>query len=194
MTKYILHGGYSGIDNELNRTFYEEVARDISNGSTILLCYFASDDPDNPGRFEEHSRRLQEQSTGKEFTFLLASEQNFVEQLQQSEAVFVGGGSTSKLLRILKKFGNLEENLIGKTVAGSSAGAYAIVKYSPFHDVDEPGGEVREGLGLLPLKLACHYESENLPPNPEALALLKSMAPELELVFLRDFEWWVWEG
>jgi len=98
------------------------------------------------------------------------------------------GGSTPKLLGVLRKYESLKENLQGKTVAGSSAGAYAIGKYSAFHD-DESGGKVREGLGLLPVRVVCHYQSADLPPNPEALAILESTAPELDLVLLRDFEW-----
>ena len=89
---------------------------------------------------------------------------------------------------VLKKYPNLKEVLRNKTIAGSSAGAYAIGRYSPFHD-DNSGGEVREGLGLLPLRVVCHYESETSPPNPQALSSIKNMPNNLELVLLRDFEW-----
>jgi len=192
MTKYILHGGYTSTDNELNRTFYEEVARDVPDGGVILLCYFASQDVDNSGRFEEDSQRLKEQSRGKNFAFLLANEENFIEQIKQSDALYIRGGSTPKLLEILKKYDKFKENLNGKTVVGSSAGAYAIGSYSAFHD-DESGGKIREGLRLLPLRVVCHYESLDLPPNPEALSLLKNTAPELDLVLLRDCEWKVFK-
>jgi hypothetical protein len=75
-----------------------------------------------------------------------------------------------------------------KTIAGSSAGAYVIGKFSAFHD-DESGGKVREGLGLLPLRVVAHYKSLDMPPNPEALSLLKETSPEMDMVLLRDFEW-----
>jgi len=81
--------------------------------------------------------------------------------------------------------------LEGKTIAGSSAGAYVIGKYSAFHD-DESGGKIRKGLGLLPLRVVTHYESLDMPPNPEAFELLKNTEPEIELVLLRDFEWKVY--
>lgn len=188
MTKYILHGGYTSTDNELNRTFYEEIARDVPGESTILLCYFASPDEDNSKRFKEDSERIEKQSHGKNLTFVEAQENNFIEQLKQSDALYIRGGSTPKLLGILKKYDDLRKYLDGKTVAGSSAGAYAIGRYSAFHD-DESGGKVREGLGLLPLRVVTHYESKDLPPNPQAFSLLKDMAQELDLVLLRDFEW-----
>ena len=113
---------------------------------------------------------------------------NFIEQLKQADALYVRGGSTPRLLGTLKKYPALEENLNGKTVAGSSAGAYAIGRYSSFHD-DESGGQIREGLGLLPLRVVCHYESADLPPNPKALSSLRELSQDLELVLLRDFEW-----
>lgn len=188
MTKYILHGGYTSTDNELNRTFYEEIARDVPDKSTILLCYFATSGEDNSLRFKQDSDRIKAQSHGKNFTFLFANEKDFIEQLKQSNALYMRGGSTPKLLGILQKYDDLRENLEGKTIAGSSAGAYVIGKYSAFHD-DESGGKVREGLGLLPLRVVTHYESRDMPPNPEALAFLINTAPEIEIVMLRDFEW-----
>ena len=188
MTKYIFHGGYTQTNNELNRTFYEEITRDIPDGGAVLLCYFASPDENNSNRFREDSDRLKEQSHGKNLTFLLANERDFVEQLKQANALYIRGGSTPKLLGILRKFPNFKDNLDGKTVAGSSAGAYAIARYSAFHD-DESGGQIREGLGLLPLRVVCHYESLDLPPNPKAFSSLKNMGKEFDLVLLKDFEW-----
>ena len=188
MTKYILHGGYTSTDNELNRSFYEEITRDVPDGGTVLLCYFVSQEDDNYSRFKEDSEKLKEQSHGKDLTFLLANKKEFIEQLKQSNALYIRGGSTPKLLGVLKKFPDFKENLGGKTVAGSSAGAYAIGRYSAFHD-DELGGQTREGLGLLPLRIVCHYESNDLPPNPKALNTLENMVQYLEIVFLKDFEW-----
>lgn len=192
MTKYILHGGYTSTDNELNHTFYEEITRDVPDKATILLCYFASQEEDNSNRFKEDRGRLNERSHAKDFTFLLANEKDFIEQLKQANALYIRGGSTPKLLRVLKKYTDFKENVDGKTIAGSSAGAYAIGRFSPFHD-DESGGKVREGLGLLPLRVVCHYESPDLPPNPQAFSSLKNMPQELDLVLLRDFEWKVFK-
>ncbi|EFK95069.1 conserved hypothetical protein [sediment metagenome] len=192
MTKFILHGGYTTTVNELNRTFYKEIASDVPDQGTILLCYFASKDEDNTRRFNEDGENISQQSNGKIFNFLLADEKDFIEQLEQSDALYLRGGSTPKLLTALCKHDSFREQLEGKTVAGSSAGAYVIGKYSAFHD-DESGGKVRKGLGLLPLRVVCHYESKDSPPNPEALELLMNTEPELETVLLRDFEWQVFK-
>ncbi len=188
MIKYILHGGYTSTDNDSNRTFYEEIARDVPDQGKILLCYFASKDDDNSGRFKEDCARIKHQSHDKQFTFIEAEEDNFIDQLKLSDALYLRGGSTPKLLTALSKYNGFKEQLEGKTVAGSSAGAYVIGKYSAFHD-DQSGGKVCKGLGLLPLRVVCHHESKDLPPNTEALHLLMNTEPELEMVLLRDFEW-----
>lgn len=193
MTKYILHGGFTRKDNDLNRTFFEEVVRDVPDGGTILLVYFASKGLDELEKSAEDATNFQKQSHEKNLTFLLANEKDFMEQVKKADAIYMRGGSTPKLLEILRKYPDLKECLDGKTFAGSSAGAYAIGCYSPFHD-DESGGEVRKGLGLLPLRVVCHYESPDLPPNPRALASLKNMTPELELLLLKDFEWKVFKA
>ncbi len=188
MIKFILHGGFTSADNEQNRTFYAELARDIPDGGTVLLCYFASKDEDNSRRFEEDCLRVSQYANGKQFTFLLANEAAFIDQLQSSDALYLRGGSTPKLLSTLRQYPDFAAILEGKTVAGSSAGAYAMASYSAFHD-DQSGGVIRQGLGLLPIRLVCHFESTVLPPNPEALKLLLDMEPQLEVVLLRDFEW-----
>ena len=120
MTKFILHGGYTSTDNELNRTFYEEITRDVPDAATILLCYFASQEEDNSNRFKEDSVKIKEQSHGKNLTFLLANEKDFMDQLKQANVLYMRGGSTPKLLRVLGKYDNFKENLDGKTIAGSS--------------------------------------------------------------------------
>ncbi len=192
MTKYILHGGYTRTDNDLNRSFYEEIVRDVSDGATILLCYFASRDTDITRKFGQDSQIFSKWAHGKNLIFLLADESNFMEQLKKADVLYIPGGSTPKLLGILKNYLELKENLDGKTVVGSSAGAYAIGRYSAFHD-DESDGEIREGLGLLPLRVVCHYKSIELPPNSKALNSLKHMGQDLEIVFLGDFEWKVFK-
>ena len=184
MTKFVLHGGFTRRDNELNRTFYKELVKDVPNHGNILLVYFASRYDDVLEVYEEMSMKIQEQSAGKEFSFTQATKEDFMKQLGDADAVYIHGGSTNKLLDVLRTYSDIEKLTAGKTVAGSSAGAYAIAKYGASHSEDR----VREGLGLLPIRLACHYESEELPPAEGAMKVLRESFTELELVLLRDFE------
>ena len=185
MTKFVLHGGFTRRDNELNRTFYKEFVKDVPSHGNILLVYFASRYEDTSEVYEEMSAKLQKQSEDKEFSVAQASKGDFMKQLGDADAVYIHGGSTNKLLDVLRTYSGIEKLTAGKTVAGSSAGAYAIAKYGASHSEDR----VREGLGLLPIRLACHYESEELPPAEGAMKVLRESFTELELVLLKDCEW-----
>lgn len=185
MTKYILHGGYTGKDNESNRSFYKELVRDIPNNSSILSVYFASKDEDNSEKFKGDIETLNRYADGRTFNFLMATQEAFLEQIKQSTVICLHGGDTNKILKILKTYPDLKPLLDGKTVAGSSAGAYALAKFGASHSEEV----VREGLGLVPVRVVCHWESPDLPPSATSMAILKDTAPNLELVFLKDCEW-----
>lgn len=185
MTKYILHGGFTSEDNESNRAFYKEFLQDVPDGGTVLLVHFAAREADTLEKYREHVKRMEGQSKGRNFNFLAATPEKFIEQIKQSDAICLYGGSTSKLMNILRAYQDLKPLFEGKTVAGSSAGAYALARFGPSHHEEK----VREGLGIVPARVVCHYESPTLPPNEKAVAMLENMAPEYELVFLKDFEW-----
>jgi peptidase E len=185
MTKYVLHGGFTRENNEWNRTFYEEMARDVPDGGTVLLVYFASPEDDNSGRAKEDSAAFEAQSHGKKFNFLVATEKDFLVQIKRANAVYFRGGSTEKLIKTLQAYPNLKSLLKDKTVAGSSAGAYMLSTYYASHS----GTESREGLHILPLRLICHSESTELPPTSASVSALMARAQDLELVVLKDFEW-----
>jgi peptidase E len=184
MTKCILHGGFERRDNELNNSFYRELVKDLPDHATLLMVYFASEYEGIREVFTEQTSRIHE-ITGKDMQFVLATEEDFLNQVEAADAIHFRGGHTPKLLATLKQYPELASELVGKTVSGSSAGAYALAQYGPGHS--EKG--IREGLGLVPVRVVCHYESIEMPPNPDSLNELIQMAPELELVQLRDCEW-----
>ena len=129
MTKYILHGGYERKDNELNNSFYREIAEDLPASATLLLVYFASEDEDQEATFKEQANRIRE-IVGKDLNIELASEGKFLEQVEQADAVHFRGGNTPKLLSVLRRYPELPTLLrTKKVVSGSSAGAYALAKY-----------------------------------------------------------------
>jgi len=190
MTKFILHGGFTRHENELNRSFYEEFVRDVPEQGTVLIVHFASREEDTAVAFDEQCRKFAEQAQSKNMSFVKATEENFIEQLKQADAIYFHGGSTNKLLRILRTYPDLKPLMEGKTIAGSSAGAYALAKLGTSHSEDA----MREGLGLVPLRVVCHYESPELPPAEGAISLLKRTAENLELVLLKDCEWQVFRA
>ena len=189
MTKFILHGGFTRIDNELNRGFFKELLADVPDGGIVLMVFFASREEDPANTFKELSERMQAEAPSKKLHFIQASKERFLDEVKGAGALYLHGGSTNKLLKVLREFPTFGQLIEGKTVAGSSAGAYTIAKYGASHSEDA----MREGLGLAPLRVVCHYESLELPPAPGAVAVLERTATELELVLLRDFEWKVFE-
>lgn len=185
MTKYILHGGFERQENELNRSFYRELVIDLPDKATLLLVYFASEYDEHEEAYKEQVKRITE-IINKPINFELATERTFLEQVSRADAVHFRGGHTPKLLSKLQNYPELKSLLTKKkTVSGSSAGAYALAKYGPGHS----SKGIREGLGLVPVRVVCHFESPEMPPNPESYAELIKTAPELALVRLRDYEW-----
>lgn len=185
MTKFILHGGFTRKDNELNHAFHEEFVRDIPDGGTVLHVYFASRSNDTSEVFEEHRKNIAARANDKNLDFLFAAKEDFLDQISQSDAIQLHGGSTNKLLAVLRTYPDLKPLVENKTVAGSSAGAYALARFGASHSEET----VREGLGLVPLRVVCHYESPDLPPKAASVSALKNTAQDLELVLLKDFEW-----
>ena len=186
MATYILHGGFEREDNELNNTFYQQLLKDIPENGTLLLVHFASTHtPEEVKEVHQLQTKRMQELTNKQINVEFATEENFLEQVRSAHAIHMRGGHTPKLLSTLSKYPELLSLFSTKTVSGSSAGAYALAAYGVGHS--EEG--IREGLGLVPVRLICHYESEELPPNPESCVMLENMDSTLELLKLRDFEW-----
>ncbi len=185
-TKYILHGGFTREENESNKAFFQEFVKDIPDDGKVLLVYFASrTDEEQKLSFESHVKTIKENSQGKNLNFQIATKENFIEEISQADAILFNGGSTNKLLAVLRNYPDLKAMFKNKTVAGSSAGAYALAAFGASHSEEA----MREGLGCVPLRVICHYESPKLPPYPKAVELLRNTRQDLELVTLKDYEW-----
>jgi peptidase E len=189
MTKFILHGGYTRDKNELNRSFFEEISKDIPDGGTILFVYFAGKDNEIGEKYEEDKENVVTGAHGKSLNVVLAKEEDFIEQVKQSSAIYIRGGDTAKLLSTLKKYPDFTEAIQGKTIAGSSAGAYVLSTF--FFSNDR--GRVFEGLGILPIRVLCHYQSTKHQTQGSGLESLEQYPQNLELIVLRDYEWRVFE-
>lgn len=190
MTTFVLHGGYTRERNESNAGFYREIVKRLPNKATILLSYFAtSDEKKIPEQFASHGELLTEAAPDKELKFVRASERDLRWQLERADALFLNGGSNEKLIDVLRSYPDLKELLYGKTVAGSSAGAHALSTY--YYSNDD--GKIMEGLGILPFRVVCHFESK-IYKNAHAesgtiLALMNEYPNDLDLITLKDYEW-----
>lgn len=151
---------------------------------TVLLVYFASRSENNDDRIQYDIQKCKEFATTN-LNIVVATPEAFMDQLTIADAVYLRGGSTEKLLEALRRYPNLKEKMVGKTIAGSSAGAYALSTYFSSHYEDV----AQAGLGIAPVRVVTHFGSETMPPRPGAVEVLKNIAPELELIVLREREW-----
>jgi len=156
----------------------------MENG-TILLCYFASGEEDIATRYEGHKNQILEQAGGKKLNFLRATEENFIAQIKNADVLYMNGGTNHRLRETLEKYPDFLEVIKGKTVVGSSAGANVLSTYYFSNSRDG----IFEGLGVLPIRLVCHYGSDKFPIKNDPLGLMKKYPENLELVVLKDFEW-----
>jgi len=155
-TKYILHGGSAQKINSQNDDFFKEILKNTPNSIKILLVHFASDSAMDDTNHKADSNQFIRVCGSKKLIFKEASEFKFVNQAKWAEVIYFGGGETSKLLAVLKKFSNLKKLFEGKIIAGESAGANSLSAYC----YSQSSRGILKGLALLPTKTICHYEDK----------------------------------
>lgn len=190
MTTFILHGGFTREQNASNDGFFREITKNLKDGATILLAYFATEDPKKiPGYLALHSERLAASAPEKKFQYVRASEHDLRWQLERADALYLQGGSNELLINALARHPNLKEMFKGKVVAGSSAGANALASF--YYSNDD--GKIEKGLGLLPFRVVCHFESEKYKnahkEGKTILAHMDEYPNDLDLITLKDYEW-----
>lgn len=178
-TKYILNGGFSSEKVDIDTSdFYKEICKDAPEDAKVLIVLFAKDDPERIRLAIPKITSAFEANKGqRNITIEIATEEDFISQVQSADIVYFTGGVSVKLFEALKKYPNLEEALLGKTIAGESAGAIVFCKY--FYSPQ--ANAVFEGLGYLHVKIIPHYVKEYE-------GKLDNVAPELEAVLLPEYE------
>ena len=107
MTKYILHGGNAQktcIENDL---FFSEILKESSTSPKILLVHFAG----RPEKAETNKTmdiaQFEKVKGIKNLKFEIANELTFVNQISNNDIIYLGGGTTGKLLATLKNYSTL---------------------------------------------------------------------------------------
>jgi len=179
MTRYILSGGYPWKAPDGGKAFFEELARGYEEPVKILECLFARPEDAWTKAYVEEQELVARLLPDKNIEFQLARRDAFIEQIRWANTIYLRGGDTAALLAALAQYPGWEKELGGKTLAGGSAGAMVIAKYS--YSIDELALE--DGLGLLPIKVQVHYRSDYNAPHvdwdnaDEALASYKEKLP-----------------
>ena len=180
--KIILHGGYSDHDVTENNSFYREIVKDINKDVVkVLLVLFAKRDEAQAELFSRvvsNFKKIEDVI----FNFTKAEQTNFIEQVRESDVVYLSGGQTIKLINILKSYPDFISSLKDKVVVGDSAGTYALSAW--FYSKSEGG--IFEGLGIAPVNVICHSDGQNSEN-------LEELNNGNENLFLRDYEYRVFD-
>lgn len=190
-TRILLHGGNSTKASDKNEAFYREIIDGVQSDTVRVLCvYFARPKHRWDDSYEEDQYIFRRIDTDKEVETKLASDDidEFIADVAQSDVVFINGGMKGSLKEILLSIGldQFRHMLAGKTLVGISAGANILSKYYYSMVIDG----VREGTGLLGIKLLTHYSED----EPGQLAMLSSYPVDLPVITIREEEYIVIGG
>jgi len=194
--KHILVGGYPHKAADGGKALCEEMIRGFEKPVKILDCLFARDPQTWNMGFEQDTAFFTKHLGKENITTTLADPKIFLRQLQETEVLYIRGGRTDVLIEQLQKHPGWEQEVSGKTIVGSSAGADALVKYN--YDLDTK--KLGMGLGILPVKVLVHYGSaynntewnwpemeEILKNYGEDLPIVKLAEGQFEIIFSKDF-------
>ena len=156
MTKYILNSGGAKKYPEKEKLFFNEITKDLGKNPRILCCFFARIREDWEKEFIESQTHISGLiDNDVKPIFELAFPDKFVEQVKNNDAIIIRGGDDVLLMHWLRRF-DLPSIWKNKVVAGSSAGADALVKH--FWTCD--WRQCFDGLGIIPIKFIPHFKSD----------------------------------
>lgn len=151
-TKYILAGGL----DRANPDYWENLGKEVSVKKPIkvLSCFFSQ--PKHKWKkgltkFKPFFAR----AFGDDVLIDLASAEDFLNQIDDCDVLYLHGGSSHRLKSVLDHFNNLEEHFKNKVVIGSSAGA----NYLATNGWSPGLRQVMEGSGIVPLNVLVHFGS-----------------------------------
>ena len=130
MTTFILHGGYTSTPNENNKKYYSELAKRSPKNGTILFVYFAQDKDKWNSLLQNDKENFKRAGIIINFNCEIASPnlEKLTQQIKSSDCIYLRGGRNYTLIKSLESLGNFGELIKGKTIVGSSLGAYALSK------------------------------------------------------------------
>jgi peptidase E len=156
MVKYILVGGYRRSGEDKGKGFAQELVRGHPEPIKILDILFARPTERWGQSFQDDLDFFVQNLPSSKIELEMAQVGSLTTQVQAADIIYLkGGDSTTRLIRGLTQDKGWVQHLDGKTVAGTSAGAYAICEY--YHQLDP--SSVGRGLGLLPYKILTHWQS-----------------------------------
>lgn len=182
MTKFILHGGRAKETSKDNDAFLAEITAGTFGKTRVLLNYFARENQEKIlDWFKKDCLRIVGNSKNKNLVFEIALPEKIASQLGEADIMYVAGGNTFRLVKIMKKIKGFKSLIKGKVIAGTSAGAYFACKY--FYENDDQ--KIGKGLGILNLKITGHFKTK----SQESFHALVKYKENLPLLILPERKW-----
>ena len=154
-TIFILAGGFMKKTPDGGRAFYRAIVGERKTAN-VLICCFALPSDEWDSAFDDDRRSFSMFNEEVVLFFEKASPEGFIDQLSWADIVVFRGGSTQNLITSLRKIPGWETKLSGKTIVGSSAGAYMLCARYVATNAE---AQLAPGLGILPALIATHYRS-----------------------------------
>jgi peptidase E len=192
MTKCILVGGYPSRATDGGRSFSEELVKGFSAPVKILDCLFARPVESWDQAFQQDKEFFQRNLPSTTLEIQLATPETFLTQMRWANAIYLRGGDTRTLIQKLNSVSGWTKELGGKTLAGSSAGADAISTH--YYNLDML--TLEDGLGILPVKVIPHWQSDYNAPHidwEKSKKTLEAYKENLPVLTLSEGYFEVWE-
>jgi len=154
-TMYVLGGGFMKKTPDEGYAFYRAMLGDRKTANVLICCFAMPLDQWETG-YDEDRNKILTINNEASLSFQNANLDNFVDQVTWADVIVFRGGSTNDLIDNLKKVQGWQNDLTGKTIVGSSAGAYML---SSSYVMTDTTPQLAPGLGLLPIVIATHYRS-----------------------------------
>jgi len=187
MTTYILHGGATSENTPGNAEFFRQFTESVTHKHVnILMCYWASTKDTWEEKYKEDKKSISLYSR-KHFNLQVATDPDDVkEKITTSHVVYVRGGKL-QLEPYFNKLTQFKKMLTNKVYLGSSMGAYLVTTNYMVSPRVTDILEVKNGLGLLPFSIVCHWNIKNMK-RKQRVRMLKTHAPQLPILTLKESE------
>lgn len=156
MTKYVLNSGGLGNNKESAERFFAELVKDQGDTPRILLCHFAQPRETWEESFDSYTKSFNQfMPKGVDPVYEMALPNFLTEQVDKSDVIYCHGGDDHLAMYWFKKV-NAPEIWRDKVVGTNSATTNALSTH--FWTCD--WRELKDGLGILPIKTIVHYDSD----------------------------------
>jgi len=154
-TSYVLGGGFMKKAPDGGQAFFRAIIGDRKTANVLICCFAMSPDQWQKS-YDDDRNNILSANDGLSLSFQNANLDDFLSQVVWADVIVFRGGSAKDLIDNIKKVQGWQNNISGKTVVGSSAGAYMLASS---YVVTDKTPQLTSGLGLLPIVIATHYRS-----------------------------------